>query len=820
MSEPVGSASHGDRSLLRSALASLLNPVRRLGRAIGHGLGRAIRSIFTWLGRGVARIALAFWAFLGRCGLALRHLLTLFIWRPLAWIARPFVRAAKALWAFLGRCGLALRHLLTLFFWRPLLFVSRPFRWLYGKTLRRPLSFAALSLRTFGEWFLRELMPGFIRRIFAGLIGAPRKLAHGIRGRITAWRVRRRAKEYDLGDVLAPAPRRLRLRQVTTAVVAASLILLLGLLTSQEQRALNVSAGDQRPSLTRPAVARLVPKMTLTPTPLPSPTPTASPSPTPIFVEAPDLWPTPDPLGKGGSVLFSNHQDGNGDLYVLALGRAAPIRLTAHPADDRDPAWSPDGRYLAFSSHRDGNWELYILDLFNGRLRRLTENLAFDGGPSWSPDGEWLVFESYREDNLDLYIIAADGQSPPIRLTENPAHDFSPAWSPDGRHIAFASWRDGNQDIFLLSLDAAFDDQAINASQTPDRQEDHPAFSPGGEFLAFNGRNDGLELIYTLPLEEYRPAGPALSVGQGRHPSWSPDGSSLAYAHGEGAANGDGAVNGGRQSYIIASSIDSWNVAPQAYAGSGRIDDLAWSGAVLPRGVESRLPVDEVDREPLFRERMSEQGNEPTAFMLQELDVDAPAPYLSDRVDDSFRALRQRVLDEAGWDFLGRLDNMFTFLTDNPVPGDTSENWNKAARAFDFSYREAISVDPQVEIVREDLGSETYWRVFVRTAAQDGSQGEPLRQLPWDFTARYQADPRYYDQGGKPKETLPAGYYLDFTALAADYGWQRAPALANWRTFFHGIRYWHFENRQGLAWPDALLELYTADELAQVNSRR
>ncbi|MGD2078960.1 MAG: DPP IV N-terminal domain-containing protein, partial [Chloroflexota bacterium] len=635
-----------------------------------------------------------------------------------------------------------------------------------------------------------------------------RWLGRTIKASYEAWRAGRRDDAYELDDVLDRAPRRLRLRQITTAVVAASIILLLGLLSSQEQRALDVAAGGQQGQLTRPAVAQLLPKMTLTPTPLPSPTPTPTPSPTPIVIQAEaDLWPTPDPLSQGGSVAFSRRENGNGDLYALALGRTAPIQLTDHPADDRDPAWSPDGRYLAFSSHRDGNWELYILDLQSGQLRRLTENMAFDGGPSWSPDGEWLAFESYREQNLDLYIVAVAGENPPIRLTENPAQDYSPSWSPDGRHIAFTSWRDGNQDIFLLSLDSAFDDQALNVSQSPDRQEDHPAFSPDGDTLAFHGHSGGLDLIYTVPLEAYRPAGKALSVGQGRHPSWSPDGSSLVYAHGD-----------GQQSYIIASSTDSWNVAPQAFAGTGLIDDLSWSGMILPRGVEKRLSLGDGLTQPLFQERIGD-SSDPNSFMLQEIDVDAPAPYLSDRVDDSFRALRQRVLATAGWDFLGRLDNMFTFLTANPLPGDTSENWNKAARAFDFYYRFPISVDPQVEIVREDVGSQTFWRVYLKTAQQDGSQGEPLRQLPWDFTARYDDDPRYYDQGGKPKETLPAGYYLDFTALAQDYGWRRVPALSNWRTFFHGIRYWHFENRHDLEWSEAMLELYNADELAQASGK-
>jgi TolB protein len=795
---------------MRSALESLVN----LGNRFMRGMGRVLAAAGAWLAKGIARFGRALWAFLGRCGLALRHLLTVFLWRPFARLTRPFARAGQRLlarfWAFLGRCGLVLRNILTALIWRPLLFVSWPLRWLYRKVLQRPFSFAMLSLRTFSVWLFREASPSAAGAFWALVAATFRTLTRGAHSRAAEWREKRTGDEYDLGDVLAPSPRRLRLRQITTAVVAAGVIVLLGLLSSQEQRALNVAAVSDSDPVTRAAVAPLVPKMTLTPTPLPSPTPTPTPSPTPIVITVAmdEVWPTPDPLSKGGSVAFSSRQNGNSDLFALALGRAAPIQLTDHPADDRDPAWSPDGRHLAFSSRRDGNWELYVLDFQSGRLNRLTKNMAFDGAPSWSPDGQWLAFESYREDNLDLYIIDSEGLNPAIRLTESPAQDFSPAWAPDGRHIAFTSWRDGNQDIYLMSLDSAFDETAINVSQTVDRNEDHPAFRPEGDLLAYHGRSDGLDLIYTVPLEDYQPDGEALSVGQGRHPSWSPDGSSLVYAHG----NGD-------QSYIIASSVDSWNVAPQAFAGSGQIDDLAWSGVVLPQGVENRLGLDKAANRPLFQERLGE-NSEVSSFTLQEVDVDAPAPYLSDRVDDSFRALRQRVLGEVGWDFLGRVDNMFVFLNASPLPGDTTTNWNKAARAFDFYYRFPISVDPQVEIVREDLGSQTYWRVYIKTVKQDGSQGDPLRQLPWDFTARYDADPRYFDQGGKPKDALPSGYYLDFTALAEDYGWQRVPALPNWRTFFHGIRYWHFENRGDLEWSEAMLELYTADELAQASGQQ
>ena len=98
--------------------------------------------------------------------------------------------------------------------------------------------------------------------------------------------------------------------------------------------------------------------------------------------------------------------------------------------------------------------------------------------------------------------------------------------------------------------------------------------------------------------------------------------------------------------------------------------------------------------------------------------------------------------------------------------------------------------------------------------------GEPLRDIPWDFRARYGADPQYYDQGGVLKETIPTGYYLDFTLMAGDFGWTRVPSADNWRAYFPGIRFWHYENYQGLNWEQAMLELYTAEEILSVFAKR
>jgi TolB protein len=114
--------------------------------------------------------------------------------------------------------------------------------------------------------------------------------------------------------------------------------------------------------------------------------------------------------------------------------------------------------------------------------------------------------------------------------------------------------------------------------------------------------------------------------------------------------------------------------------------------------------------------------------------------------------------------------------------------------------------------VREDFGAQTYWRLYIRAQAQDGSRGEPLRANPWDLSSRYNLDPKVYEQGGK-YSFVPPGYWVDVTSLARQYGWERVPALPNWRTFYRGARFTEFALTDGLDFYSALLQLYPPDVL-------
>ncbi len=527
------------------------------------------------------------------------------------------------------------------------------------------------------------------------------------------------------------------------------------------------------------------------------------------------LTPTPTPFGGGGAIAFSLRREGNADIYAVNLGDRKPVRLTYHPAEDVDPAWSPDGQTLAFASRRGNNWDIYRMDLQSLALIRLTRSPDYEAHPTWSPDGKFIAYEAYRDGNLDIYIMTEFGEEP-IRLTYDPAPDFAPAWSPDGRHIAFVSYRDGNKEIYLYPLDQAREEAVVNLTNTPDLDEDNPAWSPDGTQLAFTIGRDSDATIYINTFDwdsldagfgGYDEARTQL-FGQGSTPAWGPDGQTLVYTYERGGA-----------SHLIVASISGWGIARPAFSGQDRIGPPTWTAHPLsPETIALARSIVPEASPPLYLEKvrpLPSDGPPYTLVGLPDVNGGDDREFLSDRVDDSFNALRRRVLEETGIDYLGVLGDSIRRLGAPPLPGQSPYDWHKAGRAFSFSQGFYDQEPPLVEVVREEIGYRTYWRVYLRTARQDGSMGRPLREAPWDLKARFEGG-LAEREGGRLKVPIPTGYYVDFTTLAADYGWERVPAIFRWRYYWEDIRWWEFRKTQGLTWWEAMLELYRPEEVQAV----
>src|SRR5207244_4058257 len=111
-----------------------------------------------------------------------------------------------------------------------------------------------------------------------------------------------------------------------------------------------------------------------------------------------------------------------------------PRRVEQDPVRARliqDAAQSPDSKRLVFSALT----HLYTMDIPGGKPRRLTSGNAREFQPAWSPDGQWLAYVTWSSDGGQIWKVRADGQGQPQQLTRLAAFYSEPAWTPDGARI-------------------------------------------------------------------------------------------------------------------------------------------------------------------------------------------------------------------------------------------------------------------------------------------------------------------------------------------------------------------------------------------------
>jgi len=504
----------------------------------------------------------------------------------------------------------------------------------------------------------------------------------------------------------------------------------------------------------------------------------------------------------------------NGDLIILSMAdgnyyhlfayhpQLLPLtRLTQGSWNDVAPAVSPDGKQIAFSSNRNGYWDIYILNLENGENIHLTDTPAYDSSPSWSPDGKWIAYESYQQERMAIYIISIlDPSQPAILLTDLEGSSYEPAWSPCGREIAFVSNHSGEDEVWLASLDDQ-NNRFVNLSNLPVNRDRHPAWSSDCSEIAWSSEQDGSSEIRLQDLDE---GSDQRVVGLGDLPVFSPGNDILLTE-----------IRSPNTTALAGYEVNSNTLYYPAYQLPGSLGGFDWKPGITVGWLTHSYGLSNAEAynpTPLVQVTITTTpemtGRRYSVVPIQ--NITAPFAFLHDAVDEAFYALKSQVEKETGWNFLDNLEGAYLPLTESPPP-NMLHDWLYTGRAI------AVNSIPLsagwMAIVKENYLGQTYWRVYLKARYQDGSQGQPLTQAPWDLSSRYSGDPQIYEQGGM-QAPIPKGYWVDFTEIARRYGWMRTPALNNWRSYVLGTNFNLFIHNDGLDWNSAMNELYPPEALA------
>jgi serine/threonine-protein kinase len=233
--------------------------------------------------------------------------------------------------------------------------------------------------------------------------------------------------------------------------------------------------------------------------------------------------------------------DANGDLLYVPGGLLADARqLLLVSRDGTETPVVPTRRpYSLPVMSRDGSmvavclesytYDIWLLDVARDIITRVSFG-ADDTEPIFAPDGRYVFWRSARSGVYNIYGAPTDGSGGEERLTNSPRMQYMGCASPDGRYLAFSEESEpGSADVMLLEIAT----RQVRRFVGTEHDERVAGFSPDGRWIMYWSTESGRRELYVRP---FPGAGGRWQVTSGAGESsaaeWSADGRTIIYRNG------------------------------------------------------------------------------------------------------------------------------------------------------------------------------------------------------------------------------------------------------------------------------------------------